>query len=96
MSDKVTISEQIEMGLIKVNDRSGSRYVQASAPSQTYQITPAQAQQLDRMTEPEVITVGAPTQTSQTMIDVGKFLEPIKVVEQFSPSEQADGIVKLA
>jgi len=61
-----------------------------------YAITPAQAQQLDRMTQPDTASHGTPSQSSVTNIDIGKFLEPIKITEQFSPVEQAAGIVRLA
>jgi len=70
--------------------------VRPVATTNAYQITPAQAQQLDRMTQPEEAAHGTPSQTSTTSIDIGKFLEPIKITEQFSPSEQAAGIARLA
>lgn len=89
---KVTIEEQEAMGL----RRPASNFVPALRQAQPTTITPDQARQLDRMVEPDVISVGTQTQTSVTSADIGKFLEPIKVVEQFSPGEQADGIVKLA
>ena len=62
-----------------------------ASPSQTYQITPAQAQQLDRMTQPIHIPDAPATQVSETRIDVSQIFEPIQIKEQFSPVQRAAG-----
>lgn len=60
-------------------------------PSQTYQITPAQAQQLDRITQPIYIPDAPVNQVSETKIDVSQIFEPIAIKEQFSPVQRAAG-----
>lgn len=60
-------------------------------PSQAYAITPAQAQQLDRMTQPIHIPDAPATQVSETRIDVSQIFEPIQIKEQFSPVQRSAG-----
>ncbi len=67
------------------------RLVTPAATSQPYAITPAQAQQLDRMTQPIHIPDAPATQVSETRIDVSQIFEPIQIKEQFSPVERAQG-----
>lgn len=58
---------------------------------QPYAITPAQAQQLDRMTQPIHIPDAPATQVSETRIDVSQIFEPIQIKEQFSPIQRSAG-----
>ena len=60
-------------------------------PQATYAITPAQAQQLDRMTQPIHIPDAPATQVSETRIDVSQIFEPIQIKEQFSPVARSAG-----
>ena len=59
--------------------------------SDAYAITPAQAQQLDRMTQPISIPDAPASQVSETRIDVSQICEPIQIKEQFSPVQQSAG-----
>ncbi len=59
--------------------------------SDAYAITPAQAQQLDRMTQPISIPNAPASQVSQTHVDVSAIFEPIEIKEQFSPVDRAKG-----
>lgn len=59
--------------------------------SQAYAITPAQAQQLDRMAQPIHIPDAPASQVSVTRIDVSQIFEPIQIKEQFSPVDRAKG-----
>ena len=61
------------------------------ATNQTYAITPSQAQQLERMTQPSQHVISAPGQTTQTVFDVSAVFEPLPVKEQFSPVDRALG-----
>ena len=63
------------------------------AQSATYAITPAQAQQLERMTQPAVPVISVPGQTSVTSVDVSAIFEPIQPKEQFSPVDRALGFM---
>ena len=93
MSDKVSYESQIEQGLIRVNDRHGSHYVAGAPTTNAYAITPAQAQQLDRMTQPIYIPDAPPSQTSTTSIDVSAIFAPIPIKEQHTPTERAHGFM---
>ena len=59
--------------------------------SDAYAITPAQAQQLDRMTQPIHIPDAPATQVSETRIDVSQIFEPIQIKEQHTPTQRAMG-----
>jgi hypothetical protein len=63
------------------------------AQSATYAITPAQAQQLERMTQPTAPIISVPGQTSTTSVDVSAIFEPLPVKEQFTPVERALGFM---
>ena len=63
------------------------------AQSATYAITPAQAQKLDRMTQPAQSIISVPTQNTQTVFDTSAIFEPLPTKEQFSPSERAIGFM---
>ena len=63
------------------------------ATGQTYAISPAQAQQLERMTQPTAPIISVPGQTSTTSVDVSAIFEPLPTKEQFSPSERALGFM---
>lgn len=64
-------------------------------PHATYQITPAQAQQLDRALQATAQPISVPdtpaTQISETRIDVSTIFEPIPIKEQFSPVQRSAG-----
>jgi predicted nucleic acid-binding protein len=62
-------------------------------PAQTYAITPTQAQQLERMTQPVQPVISVPTQNTQTVFDTSAIFEPLAVKEQFSPTEKARGFM---
>jgi hypothetical protein len=62
-----------------------------ASPSQPYAITPAQAQQLDRMTQPIHIPDAPATQVSETRIDISQIFEPIQIKEQHTPAQRAMG-----
>jgi len=51
--------------------------------------------ELDRLSAPDTVDHGVAYHASQTTTDLSKFLEPIKVTEQFTPAEQAAGLWKL-
>jgi hypothetical protein len=59
--------------------------------SDAYAITPAQAQQLDRMTQPIHIPAAPASQVSETRIDVSQIFEPIQIKEQHTPVQRAAG-----
>jgi len=63
------------------------------AQSATYAITPAQAQQLDRMTQPAQPVISVPTQNTQTVFDTSAIFEPLPTKEQFSPVDRALGFM---
>ena len=63
------------------------------AQSGTYAITPAQAQQLERMAQPAQPVISVPGQTSVTSVDVSAIFEPIQPKEQFSPADRAVGFM---
>ncbi len=63
------------------------------AQSATYAITPAQAAQLERMTQPSQPVISVPGQTSVTSVDVSAIFEPIQPKEQFSPVDKALGFM---
>jgi len=62
--------------------------------AQTYPITPAQAQQLERFVQPLEQIISVPGQTSATNVDVSAIFEPLPVKEQFSPVEKAKGFAR--
>jgi hypothetical protein len=59
--------------------------------SDAYAMTPAQAQQLDRMTQPIAIPAAPASQVSETRIDVSQIFEPIQIKEQHTPAQRAAG-----
>jgi len=61
--------------------------------SPTYAITPAQAQQLERMTQPVQPVISVPTQNTQTLFDTSSIFEPVSEKEQFSPVDRALGFM---
>ncbi len=61
--------------------------------SQTYAITPAQAQQLDRLATPQPPVISVPTQNTETRFEVSAIFEPLPIKEQFSPVEHARGFM---
>ncbi len=65
--------------------------IASQAPA--YQITPAQARQLDRMTQPIHVPDAPPSQVSETRIDVSSIFEPLPIKEQHSPVERAHGFM---
>jgi len=70
-----------------------SRLVKPDVSGQTYAISPAQAQQLERLAQPSQAVISAPTQNTQTVFDVSAVFEPLPVKEQFSPTERALGFM---
>jgi hypothetical protein len=62
-------------------------------PAQNYAITPAQAQQLERMAQPVQPVISIPTQNTQTVFDTSAIFEPLATKEQFSPVERARGFM---
>lgn len=71
----------------------GERDTYVAAGRQTYAITPAEAQALDRIAQPGAPVVTVPSQVSETKIDVSSIFEPIEIKEQFSPTERAKGFM---
>ena len=67
--------------------------VRPVATTNAYQITPAQAQQLDRMTQPIHIPDAPASQVSETRIDVSAIFAPIAIKEQHGPVERAHGFM---
>ena len=67
------------------------RLVKPDVSSQVYAITPAQAQQLERMAQPSQAVISVPGQTSVTSVDVSAIFETLPVKEQFSPVDRALG-----
>jgi hypothetical protein len=61
--------------------------------SQTYAITKAEAQQLERMTQPAQPIISVPTQNTETRFDVSAIFEPLPTKEQYSPVDRALGFV---
>jgi len=69
------------------------RLVKPAVSSQTYAISPSQAQQLERLTQPAQPVISVPGQTSVTSVDVSAIFEPLAVKEQFSPVDRALGFM---
>jgi len=69
------------------------RKVTPATTTPAYQISPAQAQQLDRVVQPIHIPDAPPSQVSATRIDVSAIFEPIQIKEQHSPVERAHGFI---
>jgi len=63
------------------------------ATGQTYAISPAQAQELDRLATPAPAPITVPGQSSETQINVSAIFEPLPTKEQFSPVEKAHGFM---
>ena len=72
-----------------MNRYNSSLYKVEPATTPTYAISPAEAQQLERMTQPTQAIIGVPGQTSATQIDASAIFEPLPTKEQFSPVERA-------
>ena len=70
-----------------------TRLVKPVATNQAYPISPAQAQQLERLAQPTLPPVTVPAQSSETRIDVSAIFAPLPIKEQFSPVEKARGFM---
>jgi len=69
------------------------RLVKPVEAGQAYAITPAQAQQLDRLVQPVQPVISVPTQNTQTVFDTSAIFEPLSVKEQFTPVDRALGFM---
>ena len=69
------------------------RLVKPDVSNQTYAISPAHAQQLERLAQPAQPVISVPTQNTQTVFDTSAVFEPLPVKEQFSPVDRALGFM---